>query len=278
MSKHLAIIEGNHEQLVTINEQGHIHGAAEGFAAALSKLDNTLSFTIYRPHFADFTFQDDMFDHVDGVIFTGSAVNWSADDSAAKPARDVMEHALSQHKPIFGSCYGMQLAVTILGGQNRAHPHATEFAIARHIEVNDAGKGHPLYQDKPVKFDAKCMHRDEAVRLPSGAICLSGNEHSPYQSMVYETDSQTVWAVQYHPELTFSEIANYIRRNDVQSFSDVKEFAARLGIKPDMDKIISDFEKLDDRGDSLLFERYQLDNTMDHEHHSRELRNFLSLI
>ena len=278
MPKHLAIIEGNHEQLVTFHQDGKIQGAAEGFAASLTKLDNTLSFTIYRPHFADFTFQDDMFAHVDGVIFTGAAVKWSADDIEAKPARDVMAHALSSHKPIFGSCYGMQLAVTVLGGQNRAHPETTEFAIAREIKINEAGLKHPLYKGKPSIFDAKCMHRDEVAQLPSGAICLSGNAHSQYQSMVYETDSETLWAVQYHPELTFAEIAAYIRRNDVQSFSDVMQFAKMLNIEADKDRILKDLDRLDLHADSELRARYRLDASMDDENHCRELINFLQQI
>ena len=278
MPKHLAIIEGNHEQLVTFNEDGTNFGAAEGFAAALSKLEDNLSFTIYRPHFDNFTFAPDMFDHVDAVLFTGSAVKWSADDKEAKPARDVMEHALSQHKPIFGSCYGMQLAVTVLGGQNRAHPEATEFAIARNIQINEVGQNHPLYEGKPLLFDAKCMHRDEVAQLPSGAVCLSGNEHSPYQSMVYETDCDRLWAVQYHPELTFAEIANYIRRNDVDSFSDVVQFASDLDIQPDIEMIISDFEQLDNNPDSHLKSRYKIGESMKIDVHSRELINFLNQI
>ena len=278
MPKHLAIIEGNHEQLVTHNADGRIFGAAEGFSACLSKLDETLSFTIYRPHFTDFTFQDDMFDKIDGVIFTGSAVNWSADDHQAKPARDVMMHALKCQKPIFGSCYGMQLAVTVLGGQNRAHKQATEFAIARDITINEAGLNHPLYQGKPPIFDAKCMHRDEAAHLPSGALCLSSNEHSHYQSMVYETESEKLWAVQYHPELTFSEIASYIRRNDVESFSDVRRFAENLKLDVDKEEMLSDFERLDKTADSHLRARYRLDNSMDDENHCRELLNFLAQI
>ena len=286
MAKHLALIEGNHEQLVQFHDDGSITGAAEGFAAALSKLDDTLSFTIYRPHFADFHFSDAVFEHVDGVVFTGSAVNWSADDREAKPARDVMEHALAQKKPIFGSCYGMQLAVAVLGGQNRAHPDATEFAIARNIQVNETGQTHPLYQGKPVQFDAKCMHRDEVARLPSGAVSLSGNDHSPYQSMVYETESAMLWAVQYHPELTFKEIANYIRHNDVKSFSDVARFAENLGIEPELERITSEFERLDlllesplDSHDEFALQRrYQLKDTMADENHSRELFNFLKQI
>ena len=278
MAKHLAIIEGNHEKLVQFHDDGTITGAAEGFAAALSKLDDTLSFKIYRPHFADFNLSDALFDHVDGVIFTGSAVNWSADDSEAKPARDVMEQALLQKKPIFGSCYGMQLAVAVLGGQNRAHPTATEFAIARNIQVNEAGQSHPLYKGKPVQFDAKCMHRDEVARLPSGAVCLSGNEHSPYQSMVYETDSERLWAVQYHPELTFKEIATYIRRNDVKSFSDVVRFAENLGIDPELERITLELERLDSHDESALQRRYQLDETMADENHCRELLNYLKQI
>ena len=175
MRKHIAIIEGNHEGLVGYRD-GSLYGAAEGFAdtlqacAAQSEKEMALDFTIIRPHFADHHLSSDMFDDCDGVVFTGSANRWSADEAEAAPARQVMARALDTALPVFGSCYGLQLAVAVLGGENRANPKRTEFAIARDITLSAEGKTHALYQGKVAVFDARCMHRDEIARLPSGAV------------------------------------------------------------------------------------------------------------
>ena len=195
MTKQIAIIEGNHKGLV-LEKNREIYGAAESFTEYLLALDPHLGFRIIRPHFDDHIFHDELLAGCDGVMFTGSANAWSADDKQAAPAREMMGLALSSGKPVFGSCYGMQLAVSVLGGKNRANPVATEFAIARDITLSQMGKTHPLYHGKPDQFDARCMHRDEVWHLPSGAVSLSGNAHSPHQAMAYETDSELAEAIQ----------------------------------------------------------------------------------
>ena len=271
---HLAIIEGNHEGLVEKKDNGAVHGAAEGFANVLSSLDAELTFRIIRPHFADFAPHSEILEGCDGVVFTGSAVSWSADEAPAAPARDVMALALRQGLPVFGSCYGMQLAVAVLGGRNRAHHQATEFAIAYDISLTEAGRTHALFQDKPAMFDARCMHRDEVADLPQGALCLATNAHSQVQAMSYETASERVWAVQYHPELFFADIGRYIAKNDVTSFSDCAAFAAHLSLEKTVDDIISDFAKIDT--DEGLQQAYQLSSSHRTAIHQTELVNFLT--
>ena len=276
MAKQIAIIEGNHQGLVA-RKNGAIYGAAESFADYLLGLDPSLAFRIIRPHFEDHVYHDDMLAGCDGVVFTGSANAWSADDEPAAPARQMMALALKSGTPVFGSCYGMQLAVSVLGGENRANPIATEFAIARDITLSAAGRAHPLYQGKPVQFDARCMHRDEVLRLPDGAISLSQNAHSRHQAMAYETENICFWGVQYHPELRFGDIANYIEKNDVASFADAKAFAAALCLTADISEITSDFRALDKQQDKALIAKYQLSAALiDEKVHGCELMNFLA--
>ena len=273
----LAIIEGNHEGLVGI-KNGKIYGAAEGFAACLKSIDNELDIKIVRPHFDNHQLHDDIFSDCDGVVFTGSANYWSADDSEAAPARDVMALAFKKQKPVFGSCYGLQLAVTVLGGRNHANPVKTEFAIARDITINEAGKSHALYQGKPDIFHARCMHRDEVLDLPTGAICLSSNEHSDYQSVVFEKQGIHFWGVQYHPELQFSDIAAYIEKNDVDSFADAKNFAQELSLDVTISDVVADFRTLN-KADTHLHQKYKIDETLlDDTIHQQELKNFLHFI
>lgn len=278
MTKHLAIIEGNHHGLVG-QKDGALYGAAEGFADTLRACDPTLAFTIIRPHFDDHELHSAIFDGCDGIVFTGSANRWSADEAEAAPARDVMAAALETGRPVFGSCYGLQLAVAVLGGTNQANPTRTEFAIARDITLTEAGAAHPLYQGKPHIFDARCMHRDEIARLPSDAVSLSFNAHSAHQAMVYERGGVQFWGVQYHPELGFQDLANYIRRNDVDSFEDACYFASQLGVLDDISHICADFERLDEAHETALHQAYQLGPTLtDIAVHRRELINFLKLL
>ena len=277
MRKHIALIEGNHEGLVGYRD-GALYGAAEGFAETLQacRSDIALDFTIIRPHFADHHLSSDMFDHCDGVVFTGSANRWSADEAEAAPAREVMARALDTARPVFGSCYGLQLAVAVLGGENRANPQRTEFAIARDITLSEKGKTHALYQGKAAVFDARCMHRDEIARLPSGAVSLSSNDHSAHQAIAYETGGVQFWGVQYHPELQFQDIAHYIKRNDVNSFEDARYLASQLGISNDLTEICADFMRLDAGDDAALQKKYQLSEALiNKQTHRIELVNFL---
>ena len=277
MGSIIAIVEGNHEGLVS-TKNGKPYGAAERFAACLSRLDSSLSFTFVRPHFSDYQSNKEVFSGCDGIVFTGSANHWSADDAPASLAREVMGCALASKRPVFGSCYGLQLAVAVLGGVNQANPVATEFAIAKDIRVNEAGANHRLYQNKPRRFDARAMHRDEVLRLPKGAICLASNSHSTYQGVVYEKEGIRFWGVQYHPELCFGDVAHYIETNDVASFADAKGFAAELGLSCDLPEIISDFRSLDSKVPALQKKYHLSQSLIDDDIHNCELRNFLSSI
>lgn len=279
MGKIITIIEGNHEGLVS-RKGDAIFGAAEGFANCLTALDPSLSFHFIRPHFHDHIYHDGLLDGCDAIVFTGSANRWSADEPEAGPARDIMQLALASGRPVFGSCYGMQLAVAVLGGQNRSNPVASEFAIARDITLTPEGRSHPLYHGKNDIFDARCMHRDEVAILPQGAVSLSGNAHSAHQAMAYEAQGMRFWGVQYHPELRFTDIAHYIEKNDVTSFSEASHFANQLGIDDDAEAIMADFKAYDMASGAhkaALIAKYKMtDGLSDDDKHRCELGNFIN--
>ena len=122
------------------------------------------------------------------------------------------------------------------------------------------------------------MHRDEVLDLPTGAMCLSSNEHSDYQSVVFEKQGIHFWGVQYHPELQFSDIAAYIEKNDVDSFADAKNFAQELSLDVTISDVVADFRTLD-RADTHLHQKYKIDETLlDDTIHQQELKNFLHFI
>lgn len=279
-SLHLLIVEGNHEGLVSTSAAGRPYGAAERFKETLAALVPGLSVQITRPHFAADPAPPPDWQMIDGVVFTGAGVAWAADDDAAGPARAVMERAFSGSIPVFGSCYGMQLGVAVLGGAMQANPAGVELAVARQITLNDAGRAHNLYNGKPDQFDALCMHRDDVTRLPDQLLCLAFNQHCSVQA-VASTDAapEQFTGVQYHPELRFSDIAGFLRRADVGGFSQPVRFAgAGPGFKADLPQMISDFMVLDAAPETAaLRTRYQIGpDITDRRIHETELVNWLT--
>ena len=278
----LLIVEGNHEGLVGKTQAGQPYGAAERFAETLSALAPGLTVQIIRPHFAADPAPAPDWAAIDGAVFTGAGVSWAADDAAAQPARAVMEAAFSCGLPVFGSCYGMQVGVAVLGGSMYANPAGVELAIARQITVTEAGREHRLYKGKPVVFDALCMHRDNVKTLPRSLVCLASNQHCSYQAVSStQTAADQFSGVQYHPELRFSDIAGFLRRADVEGFSQAVQFTGKgPGFTADLSQMISDFMTLDSAPETkTLLSRYQIGtDIIDRQVHETELANWLSAV
>jgi len=156
-----------------------------------------------------------VFEGVDGVVFTGSGVNWSTDAPEAQPLRDAMLTAFDTGLPCWGSCNGLQLASVVLGGSVRASPNGMEVGVAQDLTLTDTGAKHPMMLGRTNGFSVPCIHRDEVQQLPEGAVLLAGNTHSPVQAMVYEKGGVDFWGTQYHPELTTRDIAFGVRQDGI---------------------------------------------------------------
>jgi GMP synthase (glutamine-hydrolysing) len=108
--------------------------------------------------------------------------------------------------PFFGSCWGLQVAVSAAGGRVRRNPLGREFGFARRIELQDAGRRHGMFRGKPAVFEAITVHRDDIEQLPAGAVVLASNDMG-LQAIELRHGAGTFWGVQYHPEYSFAEIA-----------------------------------------------------------------------
>ena len=96
--------------------------------------------------------------------------------------------------PTLGSCNGMQLAASVLGGQSSASPNGREDGLARDVTLTEAGRAHPFMAGRIDGYAAPCVHRDEVSRLPDGAVVLATNNHSEVQAFAYENDGIRFWA------------------------------------------------------------------------------------
>ena len=139
----------------------------------------------------------------DGVMFTGSPLHIYDSTPAVTGQVDFARAAFAAGVPVWGSCWGLQLATVALGGSVRRNPRGRELPVARAIAATAAGRSHPLLASRPAIFDALCSHLDEVETLPPNAEVLASNELSTVQAMAVTTPrGGSFLGTQYHPEHT----------------------------------------------------------------------------
>ncbi len=148
----------------------------------------------------------------DGVILGGSALHIPDIDTDSRIRRqiDFAAAVFETGVPFFGSCWGFQVGVAAAGGTVIESPRGRELGLARKITLTDAGRGHPMYQDKATVFDAPAVHLDEVTHLPSGSVVLASNAHCAIQAATVSHAGGTFWGVQYHPEFDLDHMAGLI--------------------------------------------------------------------
>jgi GMP synthase (glutamine-hydrolysing) len=137
----------------------------------------------------------------DAVVFTGSPLHIYDPSPAVTRQIDFARAAFATSTPVWGSCWGLQLATVALGGSVRRSPNGRELGIARRIILTASGRSHPLLAARPLAYDALCSHLDEVDVPPERAEVLAGNNISAVQAMAVPTPGGGEFVgVQYHPE------------------------------------------------------------------------------
>ncbi len=153
----------------------------------------------------------------DGVMFPGSPLHIYDQTPSVMRQIDFARAAFAAGVPVWGSCWGLQLATVALGGSVRRNPRGRELPIARAITVTDAGRGHPLLASRPAVFDALCSHLDEIETLPPNSQVLAASEFSAIQAIAVQTAGRgSFHGTQYHPEHTLAVSAALIEIRAVE--------------------------------------------------------------
>ena len=232
----ILILESDTPPLVDANRARGQTISADHYSVALKANTPDLDIRVAEPYRKSLTPAD--LDGADGVVFTGSGVNWSTDAPEAAVLRGAGEMVFNTGLPTIGSCNGLQLAATLLGGTVGASPKGMEIGLARDIELTAEGRLHPMMQGRRDRFCVPCVHRDEVQRLPDDALLIAGNAHSPVQAMAYHANGVDFWGMQYHPELPTAVIADYVRDRD-SLFAKGANLAADLCVaETDMDAAV----------------------------------------
>lgn len=143
----------------------------------------------------------------DGLIIGGSGLHAYDTTFEVTNQIELLKSFAQTGKPILGSCWGLQIAVVAGGGVVEKSPKGREVGIARKIALNEAGRAHPFFRNKPAVFDAPCIHYDEVRSLPSDSKLLCSNSHSQVQGAIVPLGRSEVWAVQYHPEFDLQHLS-----------------------------------------------------------------------
>lgn len=215
MSKpHFLVVEGNTAEARATLAAAGCRVSGPGYADTLRALCPDAAITLLNAPDGDHLPAGVGIGDFDGVAWTGSALN-IYDDTPATPVPairrqvELMREALAAGTPVFGSCWGLQVATVATGGTVRRNPQGREFGVARAIAQTQAGVTHPMYRGKGRVFSACAIHFDEVESLPPGALVLAGNAMSRVQAAEIPWSGGTFWGVQYHPEFDIAEIGRY---------------------------------------------------------------------
>ena len=202
----ILVIDGNVAQVRERQRAALGYDSGMGYSRMLQRLDASLQIDVVLAADGEVRLPAGGIENYDGVTMTGSALNIYNGGEPVTRQIELAKAVFAAGVPFFGSCWGLQVAVTAAGGEVRANPRGREFGFARRIALTDAGVQHRLFAGKPAAFEAPCVHRDEIARLPAGATVLAQNEFG-VQAAAFTWRAGTFWGVQYHPEYDYLDIA-----------------------------------------------------------------------
>jgi GMP synthase (glutamine-hydrolysing) len=247
--------------------------SGEGYAQVLQSLAE-VSCDIVRPADGEVQFAPGTgLASYDGVAITGSALNVYDGGAHIERQVELARAAFATGAPFFGSCWGLQVAVCAAGGRVRRNPRGREFGFGRRIELDEAGRRHPMFTCKPAVFEAITVHGDDVEQLPDRAVVLASNDMG-VQALELRHDRGTFWGVQYHPEYTYAEIAATARRYGEALIAD-RLFTDHA----ELEAFVTDMRQLmQDPRDRRLTWKHALGPAMQDETLKlAELRNWLTL-
>mgnify|MGYP001211377371 CR=1 FL=1 len=194
----------------------------------------------------------------DGLIWGGSSLNIYTDTIEIQNQIFLMKECFKIVKNILAICWGMQVAVTAAGGEVKKSVNGAHIGIANGIELNENGIKHPLYKSKISKFNSPAFNFDEVVTLPNSSIHLASNKINKFQSIEFKSGVSKIWALQYHPEISYDKMISLIEFRKDKLINFRKAFNNEQEIRNHIN-FIKEENKVSDKN----FRMFELKNWLD---------------
>ena len=251
MIKKILIVEGNLREENQSFTEGGIKTHTESLRDSIDYFTKKLEIDVVNPS-SDKNISDKVEDlnKYDGLIWGGSSLNIYNDTVEIRRQIEFMRECQKKIKKILAICWGMQVAVTVAGGEVKKCLKGAHRGIAHNIEINNIGLRHKIYKDKKKKFNTPAFNFDEVVTLPSKSVLLSSNPLNKVMGLNFKIGESDIWGIQYHPEITYSKMISLIhfrreRLLNKQAFKDNDEINEHV-------KIIEEEKKLSDKNSRML--------------------------
>ena len=269
----LLIVEGNLAEVRSRQIALIGHDAGEGYIRVLKRLLPSATCDVIHPADGEVSLADGVgLSSYDGVVITGSALNVPQGGPAVTRQIDLVRSVFDAGVPLFGSCWGLQVAVAAAGGVVRVNPRGREFGFARRIQLTSIGRTHPMFVGKPDVFEAPAVHRDDIETLPRAARVLASNEMG-LQAAEFSFGRGKFWGVQYHPEYGYVDVSAVTQRYAAALIG-----AGVFGDTAALEAFVVDMRRLDaDPGNSALLWKHGLGAAMAQERlRTLEIANWLA--
>ena len=241
--KKILIVEGNLKEENQSFTNGGIKTHTESLKDSISYFTNKLDIDVVNPS-SDKNINEVAKDltKYDGMIWGGSSLNIYNDTPEIRRQITFMRECQKNINKIFAICWGMQVAVTVAGGEVKKCPNGAHRGIAKDIEINEKGLSHPIYKNKNQKFNTPAFNFDEVTKLPEGSTLLSSNALNKVMGINFNVGSTNVWGIQYHPEITYTKMISLIhfrkdRLLEKKAFADQSEIDSHIKIIEDENKV-----------------------------------------
>lgn len=181
---------------------------------------------VRRPYAGD-PVPDDADDHAGLVVLGGEVAAWEDDRAPWLPAtRRLLARATADGVPVFGICLGAQLLTLACGGKAERGDAGLEVGLTGVQVLPGVGRedlllggvlgavaGTPPPANGTANgfradFLAPQFHRDAITELPADAELLAVGEVYGIQAFRV---GERAWGVQYHPEVTDHDFADWTR-------------------------------------------------------------------
>ena len=209
--KKILIVEGNLREENQSFTDGGIKTHTESLKDSIAYFTDKIEIDVVNPS-SDKNISEKVTDlnKYDGLIWGGSSLNIYNDTIEIRRQIEFMRECQKKIKKILAICWGLQVAVTVAGGQVKRCTNGSHRGIALNIEINNNGLQHPIYRNKGKIFNTPAFNFDEVTKLPKNSKLLASNPINKVMGVNFQSAVSDIWGIQYHPEITYDKMISLI--------------------------------------------------------------------